>query len=114
MSSPQLDSFQAIPALQFDPGTLTGSFQAISLAGFADNVKIIFVYNGGLVAIDYSYDGVNLHGVWPAGATLAIDLQTNHQDAPPYGSGTLNGRLGQNIWVRTSVHPTWLTIAALR
>ena len=114
MSAPQLDSFQAIPALQFNTATLTGSFQPISVNGFGDNIKIMEVYNGSAVPIDVSYDGINLHAVWPPGATLIIDFQTNHLDNPPYGSGCLNGRLGQNVWVRTSVNPTYLTIGGYR
>lgn len=82
--------------------------------GFPDNIKIMTVYNGAAVAMDFSFDGVNLAGVWPDGATLIVDLQTNHDDNPPYGSGTLNGRAGQNIWVRTSVNPTFLTIGGYR
>jgi len=114
MSNPELDSFQAITASQFDPGTLTGSFQPIFTSGFPDNIKIMEVYNGGSVAIDVSYDGTNLHAVWPAGATLIVDFQTNHACNPSYGAGTLNGRAGQNVWVRTSVHPTWVTIGGFR
>jgi hypothetical protein len=114
MSNPELDSFQAIPASQFNPATLTGTFQPVFAAGFPDNIKIMEVYNGGAVAMDVSFDGINLHEVWPSGATLVIDFQTNHSDHPPYGSGTLNGRAGQNVWVRTSVNPTWLTIGGYR
>ncbi len=113
-SSPELDSFQPILAQQFNPASLTGSFQPIVVSGLSDNCKILKIYNGGLVAFDVSYDGINLHDVWPAGATIIIDLQTNHNDNPPYGSGTLYARLGQVIWVRTSVNPTWLTIAGIR
>lgn len=113
-SNPQLDSMQPILAQQFNPGSLNATFQPVSVSGFSDNCKIMKVYNGGSVAIDVSLDGVNLWDVWPAGATLIIDLQTNHNDNPPYGSGTLNGRLGQVIWVRTCVNPTWLTITGLR
>jgi hypothetical protein len=114
MSNQQYDWFQAIPVAQFDPATLTGTFQPMFPNGFADNIKILEVYNGGDVAIDVSYDGVNLNAVWPAQATLIVDLQTNHSGNPPYGSGTLNGRSGQNVWVRTSVNPTWLTVGGLR
>jgi hypothetical protein len=113
-SKPELDSVQPILAQQFNPASLTGTFQPVTLAGFSDTVKIWKVYNGGSVAIDISLDGTNLWDVWPAGATLIIDLQTNHNCNPPYGSGTLNGRLGQVIWVRTCVNPTWLTITGLR
>jgi hypothetical protein len=114
MSNPQYDWFQAITAEQFDPTTLTGTFQPITVAGFSDNIKVMTVYNGSNIPIDVSYDGVNLAAVWPAGATLIVDLQTNHDDNPPYGSGTLNGRAGQIIWVRTCIHPTWLTVGGYR
>jgi hypothetical protein len=114
MSSQQYDFFQAIPASQFNPGTLTGTFQPLFANGFSDNIKIMEVYHGGSVALDVSYDGINLHAVWPPGATIIVDFQANHGDNPPYGSGTLNGRAGQNIWVRTSVNPTWLTIGGFR
>lgn len=114
MSNQEQEWFQSITALQFNPASLTESFQPISASGFSDNIKLMTVYNGGSVAIDYSFDGVNLAGVWPPGATLVLDLQSNHSDNPPYGSGTLNGRSGQIIWVRTSVHPTYLTIGGLR
>lgn len=114
MSSAELDSMQPIPALQFDPGTLSGSFQSIDLSGLADNIKIMTVFNGGTVAIDISYDGTNLHAVWPSGATLIVDFQANHKDSPNYGAGTLYVRAYQQIWVRTSVHPTWLTIGGYR
>lgn len=114
MSSPEQSWFQAIPASQFDPASLSSSFQPVFTSGFPDNIKIMEAYNGGAVAVDVSYDGVNLHSVWPAGATLMIDFQTNHAGNPPYGSGTLNGRAGQNVWVRTSVNPTFLTIGGFR
>lgn len=82
--------------------------------GFADNIKILEIYNGGAVAIDYSFDGITQHGTWPSAATLVIDLQTNHNDNPPYGSGTLYGRAGQNVWVRTATNPTFLIIGGVR
>lgn len=114
MSNAELDSFQAITAMQFDPGSLNGTFQPMTAAGFSDNIKVMTAYNGGSVAIDYSYDGVNLAGVWPAGATIIIDFQTNHSSNPSFGQGTLNGRAGQIIWVRTSVNPTFLTVGGYR
>ena len=114
ISSPQQDFFQAIPASQFDPATLSGTFQPVFTNGFPDNIKILEIYNGGAVAMDVSYNGTDLNAVWPAGATLIVDLQTNHDCNPPYGSGTLNGRAGQNVWVRTCQHPTFLTIGGFR
>lgn len=114
MSVQEQDWFQAIAASQFNPATLTGTFQPVFSSGFPDNIKIMEIYNGSAVAMDYSYDGTTFNGVWPAGATLIIDLQTNHRDNPPVGGGTLNGRAGQNVWVRTSVNPTYLTIGGYR
>lgn len=114
MSNAEQDWFQAIAASQFDPGTLSGTFQPIFTSGFADNIKIMTVYNGGAVAMDYSFDGTTFNGVWPAGATLIVDFQTNHRDNPSFGAGTLNGRAGQNVWVRTATNPTWVTVGGYR
>ncbi len=114
MSNPQYDWFQAIEAHQFDPGDLSGTFQPVFPDGFADNIKIMHVYNGSTETLDVSYDGSTLHAQWPAGATLIVDFQTNHSGNPPYGSGTLNGRKGQNVWVRTAENPTFLTIGGFR
>lgn len=114
MSSNEYDWFQAITASQFNPASLSGSFQPVFTSGFPDNIKIMHFFNGGSVAIDVSFDGINLNLVLPASATLIVDLQTNHSDNPPYGSGTLYGRAGQNVWVRTSVNPTWLTVGGIR
>ena len=52
MSNPQYDYFQAIPAAQFDLTTLSGTFQPLFASGFADNIKIMEVYNGGAVSVD--------------------------------------------------------------
>lgn len=110
----ELDSFQAIPAASFDLSTLTGSFQSLNGTGFGDNIKMLKVYNGSTVGVDISYDGVTKHDYWPPGATIIFDFQTNHNDNPPYGSGTLYGRAGQIIWGRTSSTSTQLQIAGYR
>jgi hypothetical protein len=114
MSNPELDSFQAILATAFDLTTLTGTFQPLNGAGFSDNIKMLKIYNGSGVGVDISYDGVNKHDFWPSGATLIFDFQTNHNDNPPYGSGTLNGRAGQIIYGRTSTTAAQLNIAGYR
>lgn len=115
MSNPELDSFQPILSVDFNLGGLSGTFQPLNgPGGFSDNCKIMKIYNGGAVGVDISYDGINKHDFWPAGATLIVDFQTNHQDAPPYGSGTLYGRAGQIIWGRTAVAPTSLNISGYR
>ena len=105
---------QAVPVLQFDPASLTGSFQAMSVSGFSEAVKVLHMYNGSTSAVDVSLNGTDLHAVWPAGGTLVIDLQANHQSVAPSSGGVLNARKGQNIWVRTSVNPTWLTVGGFR
>ena len=115
MSNPaDLSSFQAIPCVSFDLTTLTGNFQALNGTGFASDIKIMKIYNGSAVGVDISYDGVNKHDFWPAGATLIIDFQTNHADNSAYGAGTLNGRTGQIIYGRTSSTSTQLQIAGYR
>ena len=114
MSNPELDCFQCIPAVEFDTSLLSGVFQAMNGTGFADNIKMLKLYNGSAVGIDISYDGVTKHDFWPAGATIIFDFQTNHQDRPPYGSGTLYGRAGQIIYGRTAANPTFVQIAGYR
>jgi hypothetical protein len=104
---------QAITAAQFNTATLSSSWQPVFPSGFPLPVKILPVYNGSGVAVDYSLDGTNLHGVWPAGATMIVDIQANHECDPRSGSGTLNGKITQNVWVRTSTNPTYLTIGGL-
>ena len=114
MSAPELNSFQAILSADFNTASLTGTFQSLNGTGFSDNIKMLKVYNGSGVGVDISYDGINKHDFWPAGATIIFDFQTNHQDVPPYGSGTLNGRAGQIIWGRTAVTPTYLNMSGYR
>lgn len=111
--SANLDSFQAIPCVSFNLASLTGSFQPLNGTGFADNIKILKIYNGGAVGIDISYDGVTKHDFWPAGATLIIDFQANHANIAS-APGTLNGRAGQIIYGRTSSTSTHLQIAGYR
>lgn len=109
-----LSSFQCIPAASFDLTTLTGSFQALNGAGFGDDIKIMKIYNGSAVGVDISYDGVTKHDYWPPGATLIIDLQTNHADNASDGAGTLYGRKNQIVYGRTSTTTTQLQIAGYR
>lgn len=112
--SADLYSFQCIPAASFDLTTLTGTFQALNSTGFGDDIKILKIYNGSAVGVDISYDGVNKHDFWPAGATIIIDLQTNHSDNASNGAGTLNGRKGQIIYGRSSTTSTQLQMAGYR
>jgi hypothetical protein len=102
--------FQAIPAGQFNGASLSGTFQPVFTTGFAHSIKVMTLYNGFTSAMDYSFDGTNLAGVLPPGGTMVIDIQANHRDNSESGAGTLYGKLGQNVWVRTSVNPTYLTV----
>lgn len=111
--SASLDSFQAIPCISFDTGSLTGSYQPLNGTGFSDSIKILKIYNGSAVGIDISYDGVTKHDFWPAGATLIIDFQSNHQNIGS-APGTLYGRAGQIIYGKTSSTSTQLQIAGYR
>ena len=119
MSTQEQEWFQAIQASQFNPASLTGTFQLIFASGFPDNIKIMEVYNGSAVAMDYSFDGTTLHGVWPAGATLIIHctttIITGHN--PPTGSGSSErSSWSNNVWVKrvSLVNPTYLTIGGYR
>ena len=93
-----LQYFQCIPRATFNTATLTGSYAALNGTGFADDIKILKIFNGGTLGIDISYDGVTDHDFFPAGATIIIDLQTNHADGSSSGAGTLGGRQGQIIF----------------
>ena len=107
-------SVSCIPIATFDPATLTGSYQALNGTGFADDIKIMEIYNGGTVGIDISFDGVTTHLFWPAKATLIVDFQTNHANTSAYASGTKYGRKGQIIYGKTSSSSLLLSIAGYR
>lgn len=109
-----LSSFQAIPAATFDLGTLTPIFQPLNGTGFAEDIKLLKIYNGSGTGVDISYDGVTKHDFWPAGSTLIIDFQANHANNSAYGSGTLYGRKGQIIYGRISTTSTMLQICGYR
>lgn len=110
-----ITSFQCIAATSFDLSTLTGSFQPLNGSGFSDDIKILKIFNPSTTTgVDISFDGVTKHDYWPPGATLIIDLQTNHADNSAYGAGTLYGRKGQIIWGRTSTTSTQLQMAGYR
>lgn len=102
-----LSSFQCIemaiydtstPAASFTPLNDSNSYSIYTGDGFQEDIKILKVFNASNVGITISFDGITNHDYWPAGATIIIDLQTNHSDNSAYGSGTLNGRKGQIIY----------------
>lgn len=107
--SEDLMSVQCVTKAEFNPTTLTGSFQAMNGSGFSDTIKILKIYNPSTtVSIDVSLDGVTAHDFIPPLSTLIVDFQTNHADSASYGSGTLNVRKGQILWGRTAINPTFV------
>lgn len=100
---------------EFNPSTLTGTFQPMNGTGFSDSAKIMKIYNPSTtVSIDVSLDGVNSHDFIPPLGTIIIDFQTNHYDGGTYGTGTLVVRKGQILWGRTAVNPTYVQIIGFR
>lgn len=111
----ELSSVQCVIKSQFNPASLTGSYQALNGTGFSDDVKIWKLYNGSTtVSIDISLDGVNPHDFIPPLGTLIVDFQTNHSAITTFGNGTLNLRKGQIIYGKTAEQPTWLQIIGYR
>jgi hypothetical protein len=109
-----LSSFQFIPRAVFNTATITGTYQALNGTGFGDDIKILKIYNAGTQGIDISYDGVTDHDFYPSGATIIIDLQTNHADNSAYGAGTLYGRKGQVIFGKGTAGTGNLYIIGIR
>jgi hypothetical protein len=106
---------QCVLKAQFNPASLTGSYQALNGSGFSDTVKILKIYNpSSTVSIDISLDGVNDHDFIPPLGTLIVDFQTNHYDGPIYGTGTLNVAQGQILYGKTAAQPTYLQIVGYR
>lgn len=106
---------QCVLKSEYNPASLTGTYQALNGTGFSDTVKILKIYNPSTtVSIDISLDGVNPHDfICPLG-TLIVDFQTNHYDGPIYGTGTLNVAAGQILWGKTAANPTFLQIVGYR
>lgn len=107
----------------FDSSTLTNSYQAMNGAsqyliftgsGFPDSIKSLKIYNGSNVGITVSFDGVVRHDYWPAGASIILDIQTNHANNSAYGSGTLNGAQGQIIYGKGTAGTGSVYISAYR
>ena len=97
MSGLEFSCFECIEMAVFNATTLSGSYQVLNgasqqpgtgLVGFSDDIKILKMYNGGTTGVTISYDGVIRHDYLPAGATLVLDLQTNHANVGTGGQGT--------------------------
>lgn len=106
---------QCVLKSQFNPASLTGSYQAMNGTGFSDTAKILKIYNPSTtVSIDVSLDGVNDHDFIPPLGTLIVDVQTNHYDGPIYGTGTLNVAQNQILYGKTAAQPTFVQIIGYR
>jgi hypothetical protein len=115
MAGAELSRVQCVVKSQFNPASLTGTYQPLNGTGFSDTVKILKIYNPSTtVSIDISFDGVNDHDFIPPLATLIVDFQTNHYDGPIYGTGTLNIAQGQILWGKTASQPSSLQIIGYR
>lgn len=113
--SEELSRVQCVIKAQFNPASLTGSYQALNGSGFSDDAKILKIYNPSTtISIDISLDGVNDHDFIPPLGTLIVDFQTNHYDGPIYGTGTLNVAKGQILWGKTAEQPSFLQIVGYR
>ena len=111
----ELSRVQCVTKAEFNPASLTGSFQALNGSGLSDTAKILQMYNPSeTVSLEISLDGVTAHMFLPPLGTLIIDFQTNHYDGPVYASGTLNVAKGQIIWGRTAPNPTYIQIIGYR
>lgn len=113
--SDELSCVQCVTKSQFNPASLTGSYQALNGSGFSDTIKIWKMFNGSTtVSIDISLDGVTDHDFIPPLGTLIVDFQTNHYDGGTYGTGTLNLRKGQIIYGKIASQPNYLQIVGYR
>lgn len=101
----------AVTKAQFDPASLTGTYQSLNGSGFDDSVRIWKLYNGSTtVSIDISFDGVTDHDFIPPLGTLIVDFQANRDSDPPSSTGTKQLRKGQIVWGKTAEQPTYLQI----
>ncbi len=94
--------FRCIPMKVFDTATLSGTYQSLNTTGFARDIKILKIYNAGTLGVTVSYDSVTDHDFFPAGATILMDLQANHDCDSAYSSGKKTGRQGQIIYGKGS------------
>lgn len=110
-----LNSVQCVTKSQFNPASLTGSYQAMNGTGLTDDVKILKLYNGSTtVSIDISLDGVTDHDFIPPLGTLIVDFQTNHSSNSAYNMGTLYLRKGQILYGKTAAQPLYLQMVGYR
>jgi hypothetical protein len=115
MATAETSRVQCVTKSQFNPASLTSSYQALNGTGFSDTVKVLKIYNPSTtVSIDVSFDGVTDHDFIPPLATLIIDFQANHYDGPTFASGQWNVAQYQILYGKTASQPTYLQIIGYR
>lgn len=72
--------------VNFDAGTLTGTFQAINGTGSTNPFIAFKIYNSSTSLVILSYDGVEEHDFVPPGSSFIIDVESN-SDGWGDGSG---------------------------
>ncbi len=104
----------AVPRGVFNPASLTGTYQLLFTTFPSQDVKLMKVFNGSATNIDISYDGTNDHDIWPAGAYIIFDFQSNHAENPNSAGGVKYLQQGQLIYGKTSSVGAQLVVAGYR
>ncbi len=106
---------QCVLKAQFNPASLTGTYQALNGTGFSDTVKILKIYNPSTtISIDISLDSVNDHDFIPPLGTLIVDFESNHTNIISSSGGILQLKKGQILYGKTAAQPTYLQIIGFR
>jgi len=109
--SDELSRLQCTVKSEFNPASLTGTYQALNGSGFSDAAKIFKIYNPSTtVSIDISLDGVNDHDFIPPLGTLIVDVQAAHASGASFGCGILRVSKYQILYGKTASNPTYLQI----
>ena len=105
----ELSILQCTTKAEFNPASLTGTYQPLNGAGFSDAIKILKIYNPSTTAsIDISLDGVEDHDFIPPMGTLIVDVQTNHASGASFGCGVWRVSKYQVLYGKTAANPTFL------
>jgi hypothetical protein len=132
-TSVDLSSLDFVEMAIFDSSTFSGGsaynlmngpsqYTYYTGSGFPDNIKTLQFYNGSTVPVTMSFKQivnsgsvVNVPNFYlPVGGTFVLDIQANHANNSAYGSGTLNGRVGQRIWGNATAGTGSIYISAFR
>lgn len=99
--------------INFDASTLNGTYQLITPAGgFAQAVRIPFMYNSSSSLILFSTDGATDHFFIPPAAAQIFDLQTNNTGYSP-GTGYYMLAQRTELYAKTTSGTDRLLIAGM-